>query len=234
MRSYCEKVNPLILKTFLPFLILITAGNAFSQDSQALMLEPEFNVRISTDSRWSYGLGLANRGLLIDEIQADNYSENVTEHIEVNSWLIYETGENEDVSLGIRYRFRELFDPENENLFRILQQYYSEQNSSFLGWWQRARFEQRFGPTITIFRLRYQLGISKPLSEEFALELHTEALYSISKQFKPQPEQRIAIGVANSSFENWDINLDLEYRMDNYIRDQQNNLFIMTIVTLSL
>lgn len=216
-----------IFLTLLPFLIFLCASNAFSQSAEALMMEPEFTVSISTDSKWSYNLGLANRGILIDEIEADNYSENVTEHLEVNAWTIFETGENSDVSLGIRYRFRELFDPDNENLFRILQQYFFENSNTFIGWWHRARFEQRFGPRLTIFRLRYEFGLSKPLSDDFSLELETEALYSMSRQFKPQPEQRVAFNIVNTTFENWDFNLGLEYRMDNYVREQQNNIFVL-------
>ena len=223
----------LFLKILLPLIFLFTSGLS-SQNTLALMLEPELNVKFSTASHWSYSFGLANRGILIDEIKADNYSENVTEHLELNSWLSYETGKNSDLSLGVRYRFREIFDPEHENMFRILQQYYTRQNNLFLGWWQRARTEQRFGPSITIFRIRYEVGISKPVNEEFSLEIQTEALFSMSQQFKPQPEQRIALGINNTSFQNWELNLSLEYRMDNYIREQQNNLFIMTIATLNL
>ncbi len=223
-----------LFKTILPFFIFLNTFSSFSQNARTLMMEPEFNVSISTESRWSYSLGLANRGILIDAIEADNYSENITEHLEVNSWVSYETGENSDLSLGIRYRFREPFDPENKNMFRILQQYSTQHNNPFIGWWQRARTEQRFGPSITIFRVRYEVGLSKPVNKEFSLQLQTEALYSMSQQIKPQPEQRIAIGINNTSFENWEFNLSLEYRMDNYIRDQQNNLFIMTIATLHL
>lgn len=222
-----------LLQLLLPFFLFFTT-NTFSQDTQALMMEPEFTVHISTETKWSYSFGLANRGILIDEIDANNFSENVTEHIEVNSWLIYATGENSDVSVGIRYRFRELFDPAQENLFRILQQYYTENSTPFLGWWHRARFEQRFGPSLTIFRLRYEFGLSRPISKKFDLELSTEALYSVSESFKPQPEQRVALQLVATSMGSWDFNLGPEYRMDNYIRDQQNNLFIMAGAKLNL
>lgn len=221
-------IQPLLL------FFLLFSKTAFSQDAEALMMEPEFTVHISTETRWSYSIGLANRGILIDEIEADNFSENVTEHIEVNSWVIYATGENSDVSLGIRYRFREFFDPDQENLFRILQQYYTENSTPFLGWWHRARFEQRFGPTLTIFRLRYEFGLSRPISRKFNLELSTEALYSMSRSFKPQPEQRVALQLVATSIGSWDFNLGPEYRMDNYIRDQQNNLFILAGAKLNL
>lgn len=227
MNCSIDRAFSFLLKIFLPIFIFLVTSNAFAQSAQTFMMEPEFTVLLSTESKWSYSIGLANRGILIDEIEADNYSENVTEHLEVNSWVIYETGENSDYSLGIRYRFRELFNPNNENLFRILQQYFHEQNNSMIGWWHRARFEQRFGPTITIFRLRYEFGVSKPVSENFSLELETEALYSMSRQFKPQPEQRVAFNVVNTTFENWDFNLGLEYRMDNYIREQENNVFLL-------
>ena len=234
MRQYLDKECINNLKFFVCLLFVLCSSHAFSQDAETVMLEPEFTVRISTETRWSYSFGLANRGILIEEIDAEDASENVTEHIELNHYTIYSIGENSDLSLGLRYRFREIFDPGNENLFRIIQQYFSESNSPFLSWWNRARFEQRFGPTITIFRLRYELGLSKPIGRGFALELSTEALYSMSRQFKPQPEQRIALGLINTSLENWDFNIGVEYRMDNYIRDQENNIFILTGALLKL
>ena len=85
------------------------------------MLEPEFAVRISTETRWSFSFGFANRGILIKAIDAEYASENVTEHIELNHYTIYNMDENSELSLGLRYRFREMFDPGNENLFRIIQ-----------------------------------------------------------------------------------------------------------------
>jgi hypothetical protein len=215
-------------------LFILTTPKAFSQETEALMLEPTFTVNFSTETKWSYSLGLANRGILIDEIDADNFSEDVTEHLEVNSWVKYSTGEDSNVSIGIRYRFREPFDSEQENFARILQQYYNENRNVWIGWWHRVRFEQRFSPSITIFRLRYQLGLSRAISKTFDLKLSTEALYSISSSFKPQPGQRIAFQLAANSIGSWDFYLGPQYRMDNYVRNQRNTFYILTGATLNL
>ncbi|MDT0691899.1 hypothetical protein RM549_19065 [Salegentibacter sp. F188] len=45
-------------------LSLLTTPKTFSQKTEALMLEPTFTVNFSTETKWSYSLGLANREFL--------------------------------------------------------------------------------------------------------------------------------------------------------------------------
>lgn len=222
-----------IFRVLIFFLPLLIPCSTFSQ-IKTLMLEPEINLHISTDSKWSYTLGLANRGILIDKIDAETFSENSTKHLEINQWTIYQTGDNEDVSLGVRYRIREIFDVPNENEVRIIQQYFFENSNPLLKFEHRGRFEQRFRKSETIFRLRYQLGMWKPVTEKLSLGLTTEALYSISPQLKPAPEQRVAFLAGTTFFRNLNLKIGAEYRMDNYLREQENNLFILTWATYSL
>lgn len=216
---------------FLPFLV---SCSTFAQEVKTLMLEPELNFHISTDSKWSYTFGLANRGILIDKIDAETFSENSTKHLEINQWTIYQTSEQSDLSLGIRYRLREIFDVPHENEVRIIQQYFYEDPNPLFDLEHRGRFEQRFRNSETIFRLRYQLGIWKPVTEKLSLGVTTESLYSVSPQSKPAPEQRIALLTANTFFKDLSLKIGVEYRMDNYLRDQENNLFILTWATYSL
>ena len=117
MTRFSGKHFKMSYKPFFCLLFLLGFAQTSAQDAQTIMLEPEFSVRISTETKWSYSFGLANRGILIEEIDAEDASENVTEHIELNHYTIYRLNYNSDFSLGLRYRFREMFDPDNQNLF---------------------------------------------------------------------------------------------------------------------
>ena len=128
-----------------------------------------------------------------------------------------------------------MFHRDNADEFRMIQEFSASSENLFLGWSHRGRFEQRFRNPETIFRLRYQFGLSKPVTENTTLQLATEALYSVSARSKPEHEQRVEVGFENSSLEDWEFSFSLEYRMENYLEDrQQNELFILTGATLNL
>lgn len=234
MSSFLRKKKVLLLKFIIPFLFLLDSSNVYSQEIETLMLEPELNFSFSTKSRWSFSLGLANRGILLEKINAESFSENQTKHLEVNQWTNYSLNDLSSLSLGIRYRIRDIFDVPNENEFRIIQQFYSGKVAPFEGWHHRGRFEQRYRPSIMIFRLRYQLEYWKPLNKNSSLGFNIEALYNMSRKSKPAPEQRISIFGHHSFWENWEVKLGLEFRMDNYIRQQENSVFVLTWFTYNL
>lgn len=228
MSCFLIKRKALLIKSITPILFLLNTSIVLSQEIETLMMEPELNLFIDTESRWSFSLGLANRGILLQKIDAETFSENQTKHLEFNQWTSYSTGDISFVSLGIRYRIRDIFDVPNENEFRIIQQFYSGRFAPYEGWHHRARFEQRYRPSIMFFRLRYQLEYWKPLNENFSLGFNTEALYSMSHNSKPAPEQRISIFGHHAFWQDWEVKLGLELRMDNYTRQQENSIFLLT------
>ena len=228
--------SSLSIRTVFFFLLVTIAGqDVFSQGIKPIFSENEFSVAISTSSSWSYSFGIANRALLMergDDLEEVRYAG---EHLELNHFTSYSTGENSEASLGLRYRFRDLFHEENADEFRMIQEFSASSENLFIGWSHRGRFEQRFRNQETIFRLRYQFGLSKPITRKTSFELATEALYSMSPQSKPEHEQRVEVGFENTSLQNWEFSFSLEYRMENYLQDrQQNELFILTGATLNL
>lgn len=234
MSCLLAKRKAFLLKLITPLLFLLSTLNFYGQGIETLMMEPELNLFLETESRWSFSLGLANRGILLQKIDAETFSENQTKHLEVNQWTSYSTGDLSFVSLGIRYRIRDIFDVPNENEFRIIQQFYSGKFAPYEGWHHRARFEQRYRPSIMFFRLRYQLEYWKPLCEKFSLGFNTEALYSMSRKSKPAPEQRVSVFGHHLFREKWEVKLGVELRMDNYIIQPENSIFLLTWFTYNL
>lgn len=206
---------------------------AYAQDTHSVLLEPEFNVVLQSERPWSYSFGIAHRGLLLEVYEEEKVPNYYTEHLELNHYTQYTFNSKVSVALRVRYRFKDIFDDIEHDELRFIEELeYAHADWRFQPE-HRLRIEQRLEDMMS-YRIRYQLGVSQPISNEFSLTLATEALYSIAKSIKPEPEQRFEIGIENTSFENLELYLGLEYRLDNYIRDPQREYFILTGATLNL
>lgn len=222
------------LKTLF-FLLFTVSGIYFAnaQDSHSVLLEPEFNVILQSEKPWSYSFGIAKRGLIKEVYEEEKISNYRTEHIEINHFTRYSFSSKFNISLGARYRFEEVFDDTGYDELRFIEEVEYEHSNWRFQPEHRFRLEQRIEEILS-HRIRYQLGISQPVTKDFAVNLSTEALYTVASNRKPEPEQRFEIGLENTSFEKLELSLGLEYRLDNYIREPQREYFILTGATLNL
>jgi hypothetical protein len=217
----------LILAAFL------TGFSGSAQTPRSYLWETEFDLELPAKGKWAFTVGAGNRYVFAEEIEGERISENTQQHIELNHFTTYNRSENTAISLGLRYRFREIFDEENENEFRIIEQFEYIHQNTFLTPEHRLRFEQRFREA-TIFRLRYQLEVSQPLNKEFALGLSSEFLYSMVKDLRPEVEQRFGMEVENSSFKDLELNLGLEFRREDLTGLPGSEFFLFTAAVLQL
>ncbi|HET7361386.1 MAG TPA: DUF2490 domain-containing protein [Salinimicrobium sp.] len=215
-------------------LIFFGSQKLFSQTPNNYLFEPVFEVNFSTEGPWSYSLGVSNRALLTKRVDGEEVSGYKNVHIEVSPFAKYETTENSAIQLGFRYRFREMYNEENQDRFKLVEEYKYTTPDSFLSLSHRGRMEQKFRREGTIFSFRYQLGISRPLGDEFSVGLSTEALYYISKHAKPDAEQRLSLEFSNSSLKNIELSAGIEYRLENYIHNRENTFFLNTGVSVDL
>lgn len=213
--------------TLLLPLLLVCSGSLYSQNPHVFYYENEFNFGIPTQSAWSFEVGFASRGMLQERIEGERVSGYEHNHIEFSQFSSYKSSDDLTLSLGFRYRFRETFDADETNEFRIIQQLEYEHPNSPVDLEHRLRIEQRFREE-TSYRIRYELETSHTLSNNYSLGAATEALYAVSPSSKPEAEQRFSLGLQNSSFEKLKLELKLEYRMENYARDLENEYFIIT------
>lgn len=209
------------------FLVIPGSGFLHSQNPHQFYYENEFNVEIPTELAWSFEVGLGNRGILQERMEGEQISGYQHDHIEINQFTLYETSENLTLSLGLRYRLREMFDPGEKDEFRIIEQLEYNHPFSTLNLEHRVRIEQRFREA-TIYRTRYELEGSYPLNDYLEIGAATEALYAVSSSLKPEAEQRFSIRFINSSLDKLGIEFVLQYRMENYARDLENEYFLIT------
>ena len=223
----------IIQKNHLLLLLFFLAGSSwvYSQSSKSYFLENEIGVFIPIKGKWSFDVGAGSRGMLQERYDGGRISGYQHEHLEINYFTNYQQSQAVVLSLGLRYRFRDLFDAAEVNEFRIIEQVEIEPAGSSFA--HRFRLEQRFREN-TIHRGRYDVSYSTSIAQNYSLGFGTEALYAVSANLKPEAEQRFSIGLENSSFKNLELELGFEYRIENYLRDLAHEFFLITGVTLNL
>ncbi len=209
-------------------------NSAFGQSTpRALQWEPEVNVSLPSNNEWGFTFGVANRYLLNSQLDGERINENEQQHFELNQFTSYKTSENASISLGFRYRFRETFKASRHDEFRMIQQFAYKLRGVLFTPAHRLRFEQRFRE-LTIYRLRYRLGVSQPLGKDFGLGLSTEFLYSMMKDSRPEADQRFTVKIENSSFKNVKLTAGMELRREDYTGAPSSGFFILSGVSLAL
>lgn len=175
--------------------------------------------------------GLGNRGMFQERNYGKIISNYQHEHVELENFVNYQARETLILSLGMRYRFKELFNSSERDEFRIIEQLEFELLNIPLS--HRVRLEHRFMENL-VHRLRYDIEYTVRMNQNFSLGLGTEALYAIASRLRPEAEQRFSIGLESSYFHNLELGLSLEYRMENYTRDLAHEFFIISGLALNL
>ncbi|NJW51548.1 DUF2490 domain-containing protein [Salinimicrobium oceani] len=231
--NHLKTGNKLIFKLFLSAGIFILSQNVRAQNSKTLFYENEFSLSIPHKELWSIDVGLGNRGMLLTSHETEKNKGYQHEHVEVNSFLNYEIHKPVTLSLGLRYRLRDYFDPSETNEFRIIEQLEITPSASSLPLSHRIRLEQRFRE-ILVHRLRYAIDASFQLHNGITVVAGTESLYAIAALAKPEAEQRFALSLENPLLKDLELELTLEYRMEDLLRNLAHEFFLITGITLSL
>ncbi|MUP45359.1 DUF2490 domain-containing protein [Gramella sp. BOM4] len=215
-------------------LFLILGFQVRSQNFSSF-LEPDINLNLERPNRWSFNFGISNRNLI--------HSEGETlfnaRFFELSHFTSYEVGFYGKLSLGLRYRFNELFEDTSRDEIRLTQQYSRSRKYNSLKLAHRIRFEQRFRAN-TIYRTRYEFSAQLALNgqrldpDEFFLVGNTEALLSMGSAIKPSLEQRIGLSLGKEISKGIKIDFGTEYRLANYNQSTVHELFFLTGLNLSL
>ncbi|PHR97244.1 MAG: hypothetical protein COA80_07925 [Leeuwenhoekiella sp.] len=224
-------MNSFFSKLFVLFLLPL---GLFAQDTRYLS-QHEIALNYSPPSRWSYNFEVTNRNTFPEEDQP--YS---VQHVEFSHFTTYESGFYGSVSLGLRYRNQDWFEPGRSNEVRLTQQYnYARMYNQYrLG--HRLRVEQRFYENETVYRARYRLNLDFPLQGlrlddgEFYTAIGLETLYSISALEKPDLNQRLTLTLGNQISGTLKLQIAAEYRKEDLTLDQENRVFFYTAAKIKL
>ena len=146
---------------------------------------------------------------------------------------------NKSISLGIRYRNRDLFD-NNSNELRITQQFNITKKNDPIRFGHRFRAEQRILDDFTIHRLRYRFAVDFPLNglkvdigEPYFISA-MEALFSTGKATRPEWDHRTTTQIGWLLSKSFKLQFGLEYRFEAVNINTEHKLFTLVSGILSI
>jgi len=161
------------------------------------------------------------------------------QQIDIFHFSTFKLDFSHDLSFGIYYRNRDLFEAGSDEL-RFTQQFNYKKQRLGVRYGHRFRAEQRILDTKTIFRQRYRFAVDFPLNGE-KLDIGEpyfigalEGLLSLSKPDTPEIDQRTTAQIGWQLTENLKLQTGLEYRLEAFNIKGRNNLFVLSSAILRI
>ncbi len=207
-----------------------------AQDSYTAYWQPQIGINYSVSPRYSQNFALVNRNFIYE----GNDLELKGRHLDLSHFSTLTIGLEQNLGLGVLYRFRKSFDPDDDNELRFMQQFNISVRPSVIRFGHRFLSEQRILPSSTTQRFRYRFTMDFPLEGqnadvgEWYLILNTESLLSVAKDQGPQYDQRFMLTLGYLLTEQLRFLTGFEYRFNDYLEKTQNVGFLMTTLVISL
>ena len=214
-------------------LSLLSCLLASSQEGTEFTIEKSAAVNYAITPRWNIQGGTTYRNTLTESLSNEAIAWN-SKHIQFSANTAYEVGFYGKLGGGILYRFNSIETKDNENEVRLTQQYsYAKRYNGFrIG--HRIKLDQRLRTSKNTHRIRYRISSDFPLNGEsldvgelYAV-LSTESIFNTGKKESPAWDQRFTIGLGNQLFKKVKLQLNAQYRFENYLISTQNRLFVTT------
>ncbi|MFD0861023.1 DUF2490 domain-containing protein [Sungkyunkwania multivorans] len=216
------------------FAILLSSF-AFSQENLTGFWQPKVALNYKVGTNYSHNFSVEQRNYIYE-------TENLkftTRQLDFDHFSKLKLTNVRSIAFGIKYRFREIF-AGNSNELRFTQQFNSTHTNEKLRLGHRIRTEQRFTRSLTIHRFRYRFALDLPLNGETLdigetyLVTSTESLLSVAKANNPQLDQRLSLDIGWLVSAKTKIQLGSEFRWEDYTQRTQYVLFLHTMLIFSL
>ncbi|PKA97937.1 uncharacterized protein DUF2490 [Flavobacteriaceae bacterium MAR_2009_75] len=223
------------IKKCVVILFFLLACATHGQDNFTFYIEPAISLNYDVATNYTHNFEIANRNYIYDEDVALSVRQ-----LEIAHFSKLEIGFDQSIAFGIKYRFREAFESDEENELRLTQQYNFTKRDGNARIGNRIRLEQRIRPSITIHRLRYRLAFDTPLNGEQLdvgeayFVVSTEALLSLAKASKPEFDQRFTSQIGWLLNPETKLQTGIEYRFENYGQKTENVLFLLVGLVFSM
>lgn len=218
--------------TFLTLFICFISG---AQNNFVTLGETAFAINHSVSKNYSVNFATRSRYFLYQNNRI-LYNQ---QQIDVFHFSTFKLNFNHDLSFGIYYRNRDMFET-GSNELRLTQQFNYKKQKLGVRYGHRFRAEQRIQNNKTIFRQRYRFAIDFPLNGEKLnvgeayLINSIEGLISLSKFDAPEIDQRTTIQIGFQITENLKLQTGLEYRLEAFNIKGENNLFVLSSAVLKI
>jgi hypothetical protein len=185
---------------------------------------------------YSHNWSVANRSTIYE---SSEFEFNALQ-FDVSHFSNFRIGFSQNLSLGLLFRYSELFERESLNEFRITEQYNIIFSSNKVRYGHRVRVEQRITSLLTIHRFRYRFALDMPLEgqnldvgESYFVGT-TETLLNVGKDIKPIYEQRFAANFGWLLSSKTKLQFGLEYRLLNFTETIQHRTLLLSSLYFSL
>mgnify|MGYP003115766920 CR=1 FL=1 len=218
------------------FLIILISylgiATGIAQNNFESFLENEVVISYPVTTRYSHSFGIENRNfLIVDEVF--NFK---VKQLGLSHSSQYLLSKNRMVGFGIKYRFENPFDADEENELRLMQELEWENLKENYIIKNRIRTEQRFYASRIKYRLRYEFGLKRYINttKNNYFKAETESLFELTKTSKPQLEQRLSLLYGWPILTNTGIELGAQYRLADYTQELGHELFIVVGIEVNL
>ncbi len=223
-----------IIKVLFSIIFLVPLS-FFGQDNFTAYLQPQIALNYDVGSFYSHNVSVENRNFIVEE---GNKKFRVR-HLHFSHFSNLKIKDNQSVSVGIQYRFREWFDGASNEL-RLTQQFNTTNRPFVLRYGHRFRSEQRITRNLTIHRFRYRFSVDFPLQGE-RLDVgesyvvgNLETLLSLSKSNNPEYDQRFTLQLGWLLNEETKLQFGMEYRFEDFVSSTENVMFFLSSMNISL
>ncbi len=220
----------------LPLLLLLCPALAMAQEGFTGYLQPKVSLNYPVTPAYSHNFSVIPRVYFRNE----GNTALRTRHLDLSHFSSFRWGPHRSFGFGLLYRFREIFESENENELRLVQQLNFTKRARALRFGHRLRTEQRIQPGSTIHRFRYRFATDGPLQGEKLDVGETywigslESLLSAGKGMGPEYDLRISGWLGYLLRDGLKIQGGVQYRQEDLSNASASVLFVMTSMVLSL
>lgn len=207
-----------------------------AQDNLTGYWQPQFAISYKVAQLYSHNFSVAQRSYWFDD---DTFKFKVRQ-LDIVHFSKFSIRDNQDIALGIQYRFRTIFEDKEDEL-RFTQQFNHTARPLVVRFGHRFRSEQRITQSQTVHRFRYRFALDFPLKGE---KLNSgepyfiggfENLLSVSKNSTPQCDTRLTGQLGWRLAGGTKLQFGLEYRCEDYTsKVPQNVIFLLTSTQLVL
>lgn len=217
-------------------LIPLLFQSVAAQDNFTGYWEPEvaLNYKVGANYSHNFSLDIRNYTYQMENLQLR------TRHLDITHFSKLDIGHGQSLAIGAQYRFRGVFEDEEQNELRFTQQYNITHQRGNIRFGDRLRTEQRITSDQTIHRFRYRFALDFALQGE-KLDVgepyfvaSTESLLSVAKGNGPEWDQRITTNIGWLLNGHTKFQTGLEYRFEDYTKKTENVLFLFSSLIFSL
>ncbi len=223
------------IKRFLVIFFMFGNALGIAQSDFEGLNETSFAVNYKASETYRFNVSVQSRGYLLQD-EKFNYEQR---QFDITHFSTAYLNYNKSISIGIRYRNRELFD-DSSNELRITEQYNYTKSTEPLRFGHRIRLEQRILSNYTIHRWRYRFAVDLPLNGlkldigESYLITAMEALFSTSNATKPEWDHRTTAQIGWLISKSFKLQMGLEYRFEAVNITTEHKLFSLISGILTL